>query len=104
MDDVLYLLSSVSTQDDNGVWRETLTETQVFCTVGNITRAEFFNAGRNGLNPQFEFTIFFGDYGGQELLKYNGEVYSIYRTYRTDSDYLELYAEKKGGTHGKSVN
>lgn len=104
MDDVLYLLSSVSEQDDNGVWRSTYAKRQVYCKRGNITRSEFFNAGRNGLNPQYEFTVFAGDYQGEELLSYNDETLSIYRTYHTDSDYIELYCEKKGGTHGKEGN
>lgn len=117
MDDVIMLLSSVSTQDDNGVWRETLTERQVFCKVSSVTRAEFFNAGRNGLNPQYVFSVFAADYEGEELVRYNNETYSIYRTYKSQgnnyitpnlrdraalqADYIELYAEKKGGTHGK---
>ena len=101
MDDVLYLLSSVSEQDDNGVWQNVYTWRRVFCKRGNITRSEFFNAGRNGLNADIQLSIFGGDYEGEELLSYHDETYSIYRTFRTGDDYIELYCERKAGTHGK---
>ena len=52
------------------------------CQVDSVTRSEFFEAGRNGLNPEFVFRVFFGDYeGGERLVEYRGKRYSIYRTY-----------------------
>lgn len=102
MDDVIILLSQEQTQDEYGVWRETLTETRVFCKVNSINRAEFFNAGRNGLNPSYRFDVFHADYNGEEMCKYGSDTYAIYRAYRVpNSDYTELYAERKGGTNGK---
>ena len=99
---VIKLISATQTQDANGVWRETLSSRQVFCDVRSINRAEFFEAGRSGLNPEFVFVVFFGDYEGETMLEFEGETYSIYRTYLTRSDSLELYAERKGGTNGKT--
>ena len=104
MDDVLILLTPTKTQDRLGVWQETLTERTVFCQWHSVTRAEFFDAGRNGLNPEFQFTIFHGDYAGETLCRYAGQAYSIYRTYRgPNSDYLELYVERKGGSNGAAA-
>lgn len=99
---VINLISAVQTQDDNGVWRETLSTRQVFCNVRSINRNEFFEAGRSGLNPEFVFTMFYGDYEGETMLEFEGKTYSVYRTYLTRTDTLELYAERKGGTNGKS--
>lgn len=98
---VIKLISSTKTQDNNGVWRETLTERQVFCNVSSVTASEFFEGGRNGLNPEYRMTMFNGDYQGETMLKFNGRTYAIYRTYLDRNDNLELYVERKGGTNGR---
>lgn len=98
--EVITLLSPVVEKDAYGVPRTTYTETEVFCQVDSVTRAEFFDGGRSGLNPEYKFTVFFGDYEGQPLVRYNGQTYSIYRTFHARTDVLELYAERKGGTNG----
>lgn len=98
--DVLTLIGTTKAQNAYGIWESTETEREVFCNVGSVTRAEFFEGGRNGLNPQYVFTVFFGDYDGETICEYNGQRYGIYRTYHSQTDELELYAERKGGTNG----
>ena len=100
---VIKLISATRQQDDYGVWQETLTERQVFCDVQSVTQSEFFEGGRNGLNPEYKFTMFFGDYDGETLVEYNGQTYAVYRTYQRRNDTLELYVERKGGANGKTV-
>lgn len=100
--DVITLLSTVKQQDDYGVWRETETGHDVFCQVDSVTRAEFFEGGRNGLNPEFRMTMFFVDYNDEKTLLYRGKAYSIYRTYMGKNDTIELYVERKGGSNGKA--
>ena len=95
------LLSTTKAQDAYGVWVESPTSRMVFCQVDSVTRAEFFDGGRNGLNPEYRMTMFFGDYNGEKLLSYNGQTYSVYRTYQGKNDTIELYVERKGGTNGK---
>lgn len=102
MDDVLILLRTEKWQDNKLAWHETYKRRQVFCRKKSVTRNEFFEAGRNGLNPEFQFSIFAADYEGETICEYQGKTYSIYRTYRTPADYIELYVERKGGTNGKS--
>ena len=99
--DEIYLISETKTQDAFGVWKSTYTERHVFCNVTSVTANEFFDGGRNGFNPQYRMTVFFGDYQGEEIVKYKGITYAIYRTYQSGTDALELYVEKKGGTDGK---
>lgn len=99
--DVISLLSSTKTQDQYGVWRETLAKTDVFCSVESVSAKEFFDGGRNGLNPSFKMVLFFGDYSGETMLEYNGDTYAIYRTYQRKDDKIELYVERKGGTNGR---
>ena len=95
------LLSTTKAQNAYGVWVESPTSRMVFCQVDSVTRAEFFDGGRNGLNPEYRMTMFFGDYNGEKLLSYNGQTYSVYRTYQGKNDTIELYVERKGGTNGK---
>lgn len=97
--DVISLISIVKTQDDYGVWRETEESADVYCQVDSATQKEFFEGGRNGLNPAFKFTMFFADYADQPIVEYNGNRYSIYRTYLRRDDKIELYVERKGGTN-----
>ena len=102
MDDVLTLLSYTRTQDATGIWRETLSSQRtVFCKVNSISRNEFYEGGRSGLNPEFEFVVAAVDYAGERECVYHGLSYSIYRTYRTNDDYMELYVQRKGGSNGK---
>lgn len=98
---VITLIAKSHTQDANGIWRETLSERDVFVQVDSVTANEFFSGGRNGLNPEFRFTMFEGDYNGERLCRYNGLTYAIYRTYLGRTDTIELYVEREGGTNGK---
>jgi SPP1 family predicted phage head-tail adaptor len=100
--EVITLLGETQTQNEFGVLVPERTSRDIFCQVDSVTRAEFFEGGRNGLNPEFRFTIFFGDYDGERECIYNGKPYSIYRTYHAKTDALELYAERKGGVNNVS--
>ena len=96
MTDVITLITQTITTDKYGNEEATETEKTIFCEVDSISQTEFFAAENTELNPEYKFTIFFGDYDGQDLVKFNGARYSIYRTYRTGDD-LELYTERKIG-------
>ena len=100
--DVITLIAETKTQDEYGVWRVSETERTVFCNVASVTANEFFEGGRNGLNPQYRMTMFNGDYEGERTLEYKGARYAIYRTYLTKTDQLELYVERQGGANGSS--
>lgn len=101
--DVINLLEVIQYQDDYGQWIEQVTKKEVFCQVESVRQSEFFEAGRNGLNPSYKFIIFFGDYNDEPIVEYKGQTYAVYRTYLTKSDKLELYVERKGGTNSVEV-
>lgn len=101
MDTILILHTTTKERDNRGVWRESLTPREVFAKVRSVSRNEFFDGGRNGLNPEFQFTVFHGDYNDESVCEYEGKKYAIYRTYIVPgTDYIELYAERQGGTNG----
>lgn len=97
--DVVTLLKTVSTQDTYGVWENSYIPRTVYAQVDSVTRAEFYEAGRNGLNPEFRFTLFRGDYHGERDVEYKGQTYTVYRTYFARTDDIELYVERKGGSN-----
>ena len=99
--DVIKLISRGYEKNEYGVERPVETERLIYCHVGGITRSEFFEAGRNGLNPDFVFYVFFGDYNGESICEYNGKRYAVYRTYNDSvHDRMELYVQREGGTNG----
>lgn len=98
--DVINLISVTQTQDAYGVWRKTETSRKVFCEVQSVTANEFFEGGRNGLNPEYRITMFAYDYQGEQTVEYKAKRYGVYRTYHAKTDILELYVERMGGTNG----
>lgn len=78
-------------------------KTEVFGEIRSISAAEFFNAGRNGLRPEFRVDVFFADYDGQEIVELeNGRQYEVYRKYYRDDDMVELYCQERGATNGEN--
>lgn len=101
---VITLVSETTTRDENGVLRTTKTGRDVFAQVDSVTRSEFFEGGRNGLNPEYVFRVFFGDYEDEREIVYQNKNYGIYRVYQSRTDDVELYAERKGGTNGQGAD
>ncbi|HAB93181.1 MAG TPA: hypothetical protein DCF49_00200 [Lachnospiraceae bacterium] len=91
------LISETWAPDEYGVNQPTEAEHPAYANVRSVTRAEFFEGGRNGLNPELEFTVFFGDYSGERIVEYNGIRYTVYRTYQGRNDTIELYTERREG-------
>lgn len=116
MDDVINLVAQNGYYDKNKVYRTRRTSRQVFAKVESVSRSEFFDGGRIGLNPQLLFRVFKGDYEGESIIEYKGKTYSVYRTFDSQqssfrnsekellSDYIELYTERKVGTDGQGDN
>ena len=102
--DVIKLIKEKKVKNSLGVFETTLEYKDVFCNVTSVTMSEFFEGGRNGFKPEYRMTMFGGDYDEEEILEYKGQTYSIYRTYRSNTDRIDLYVERKGGTNGKDSN
>ena len=103
MDDVIKLLSFTFETDSYGNQIETVTERQVFCRVRSISRSEFYQAAQTDLHPEYVFTISnYRDYEGEQELVYRDWMgqehrFNILRTYRSESDELEIIAGEKIG-------
>lgn len=101
---MIYLVHETQTQDEIGQFISEEKLRKVYCDIRSITQSEWFEAGRNGLQPAFSVVMFAPDYHDEKILIYNGTRYGIYRTYRGRNERLELYVEAKGGIYGKNQN
>lgn len=97
--DVIALASEQNIRDSRGVYQTTTISRNVFAQVDSVSASEFFEGGRNGLNPEIRFTVFAYDYQGEREVIWNGAHYAVYRTFHGRDDQLELYCERKGGTN-----
>lgn len=91
------LVSIEYAQDDLGEWTETRTNTEIFGWVESVSMSEFYQAGMQGLEPEYKITIWMQEYGGQDLVEYNSKIYSVYRTFRRSDGRLELYVTERKG-------
>lgn len=94
---VAYLITESFLQNDYGVYERSFEKKKVYVDVVSINSQEWFEGGRNGLNPQFRFIMFSHDYSGEQIIEFSGIQYSIYRTYLRKGDLIELYTEKRKG-------
>ncbi len=95
--DIIYLVEYNEEKDSLGIWHKNTIKTKVFCQVVSVNQTEWYEGSRKGLNPQYRFTVFRYDYNGQERVEYNGEIYTIYRTYVDRNETIDLYTELKKG-------
>lgn len=96
-------LVSVSYQKDTyGINQKTESRLEVYGYCDSVSASEFFDGGRNGINPEFRFVMTDLDYSGQTILIRGSERFAVYRTYRPGNGTIELYCERKGGTNGSS--
>ena len=79
----------------------TETPREVFAAVNSVTRSEWNAAGQQGLNPEYEITMFGPDYQGEQIVAIqegdDWPRFGVYRTYRGRNDELTLYVERKTG-------
>ncbi len=67
-------------------------------SVESVTRREWMDAGRNGLNAEKMLKTAAVNYAGEREIEYEGVRYAIYRTYNPPaSDEIELYLQRKAG-------
>lgn len=97
LDDVCFLISVTTTEDELGQPIETETERQIFCSKLSINRAEFLAAGQLDFKPQIMLIVDSDEYDLEEKLKYEEKRFAVYRTFPRADGYTELYCEVKAG-------
>lgn len=103
MDDLVYLIGVVYSEDEIGQLVPMETEQAAWASIQSVTRAEWAQAGQAGLNPELVLTMPRANYSGQNIVELRKDCgqpvrYGVYRTYfGRDSDEIELYLEQKAG-------
>lgn len=90
-------MSETHQQNEYGVFEATTSKKKVFVNVNSVGQNEWFEGGRNGLNPEFRMTMFGPDYNGERIIEVDNKQYAIYRTFMRDDEMIELYVERRKG-------
>ena len=92
-------LLSVRTRTKDAIGQELVTDkgTTVFCGVQSVTAKEFFEAGEQGIRPEYKLTVCAWEYGGEQEVNFRGQRLVVYRTYQVGKDLLELYVARREG-------
>ena len=96
--DVICLIKSNQTQDELGVWHDHETSREVFCHVQSTTTTEWYAAEQSGMRATWNFILFGDDYEGEDIVEYDGERFSVLRTYMLEDGNIELHTGTKKGT------
>jgi SPP1 family predicted phage head-tail adaptor len=91
--DVIELLSVSIVADDLGNQIQQETSRQVFANEFDISSAEFYQAGVQGLKPEKRFEIYSFEYRNESKFRYDGVVYRIIRT-QQKGEKIRLTGEK----------
>lgn len=100
--DVVTLVTQSFSKNEYGIETVTETETNVFAKIVDISQKEFFNAGNANIKAAYKFILNVDEYNGAKIIKYGTTAYSVYRTYRSLENTIEVYVEEKEGVSGKS--
>lgn len=95
MNDIIKLITTTvsTTVNSQGDYPVTRTDRQIFAAVKSIGTKEFYEAATAGMKPEIKFVIQdYLDYEGEKELAFNGFRYQILRTYRMQSNQLEITA------------
>lgn len=83
--------------NDNGVEKETLITREVFCNEKSVTTNEYYQSSQNGNEIKVVFEVKQIDYEKEQYVIYEGEAYKVARTYKINSEDIELHCAFKEG-------
>lgn len=91
-DSVIYLLSTTNSTNDLGDSIKIHAKRQVFAEKKSVRQSEFYQAAATGLKPEIAFEIWSREYQQEQLLDYEGILYTIIRTFKK-GEITELIGE-----------
>ena len=95
--DVLKLGKLKVIVNDNGVEEKNLDTREIFCNEKSVTTTEYYQSTQNGNEIKIIFEIKQIDYEKEQYVIYEGETYKVIRTYKTNSEDIELHCALKEG-------
>ncbi|MDE6182209.1 MAG: hypothetical protein K2F59_03285 [Eubacteriales bacterium] len=98
-DEVIYLVLEKKIKDEYGIVKSELVKRNIFAKRKSISQKEYFSQNANtpflGLRRAYRFEVAKMEYNNEELLEFNNEIYTIYRTHE-NGNIIELYTELRG--------
>ena len=89
MDDMITLIAeTVTGYDEYGNEIIQRTERDLMCQIYGVTRSEFYAAAAVDMQPEVTVRLSdFDDYEGEKTARWNGEIYTVIRTYRDSGSF-----------------
>ena len=87
-------------EDPHGAFEAfTPSEWTVFAEIRSVKASEFYKALNDGIEPQYVFVLTdYADYDGSKLVRYNGQLFDVVRTYTpVDGQPLEITGKQHEG-------
>lgn len=76
---------------------ESATPREVFCTVRSVGMREVYEAMGHGLRPEIVIDLAHAcEYQGEQYAELEGVPYEIIRTYRSETNGIELTLQRRG--------
>lgn len=69
----------------------------VYCQIESVSQSEWSAAGINGLKAEYKVTVWADEYRNAVTAILDEVRYSIYRTFQSSEDMIELYLTRKAG-------
>lgn len=91
--DVIYLLDELP----HGIFDyEYPMAKRVFAEIRSVRQSEFYKALNDDIEPQYTFVLTdYADYNDEKLIRYNGRIYEVVRTYvPVDGQTIEITVKK----------
>ncbi|MBD7914557.1 phage head closure protein [Clostridium sp. Sa3CUN1] len=95
--DILELATLSVIANDNGVEDKTFITREVFCNEKSVTTNEYYQSSQNGNEIKIIFEVKQIDYEKEQYIIYENETYKVVRTYKTNSEDIELHCALKEG-------
>jgi len=92
-DKIIYLITETTTENTMGDIITEKSYRKTFAAKKSIRQSEHYQAGANGLKPEFTFIIWTREYKGEQCLKFEGKEYLIIRVYEPNSEEIELVCQ-----------
>ncbi|MBC3901529.1 hypothetical protein GH811_18175 [Acetobacterium malicum] len=97
---ICYLGIEGEVENSIGEVIETVTfDDYVFCDKKSIRMSEFYQAATTDYKPSITLTLKQADYEDQKYIQFEGDIYTVIRTYAANSEDIEVVLER-GIKHG----
>lgn len=93
-DKELTLIKQSVNEDELANQNITETRRKVLCSMKSAGRNDFYAGAVHGMKPELIFSMYQFEYENESIVEFQGQKYSVIRTYSTGFKEIELTCEK----------